>query len=112
MSKKSGKEQYLDAKYVIENPNKFDYRDVARAKEFCNGYEAGQHETIVIGDGWISTDDELPKKGQIVVCVKRDYEEWHGETFKTKILRVGYYREAMKQYFSHWLPLPEISKSQ
>ena len=48
MSKKSGKEQYLDAKYVIENPNKFDHRDVARAKEFCNGYEAGQHETIVM----------------------------------------------------------------
>ena len=47
MSKKSGKEQYLDAKHVVENPNKFDHRDVARAREFCNGYEAGQHETIV-----------------------------------------------------------------
>ena len=47
MSKKSGKDQYLDAKYVVENPNKFDHRDVARAREFCNGYEAGQHETIV-----------------------------------------------------------------
>ena len=45
MSKKSGKEQYLDAKHVTDNPNKFDYRDVARAKEFCEGYEAGQVET-------------------------------------------------------------------
>jgi len=49
MIKKSSKEQYLDAKYVIDNPNKFDHGDVARAKEFCDGYEAGQVDAGVIG---------------------------------------------------------------
>ena len=74
MSKKSGKEQYMDAKYVVENPNKFDHRDVARAREFCNGYEAGQHETIVIGMtgevvkmGTMFVDDEK-LTGVFVMC--------------------------------------------
>ena len=65
MSKKSGKEQYLDAKHVVENPNKFDHRDVARAREFCNGYEAGQHETIVM-----RKDQAIDKlRGQLQNCV-------------------------------------------
>ena len=59
MSKKSGKEQYLDAKYVVENPSKFDHRDVARAREFCNGYEAGQVETIVMRESDKAIDWEV-----------------------------------------------------
>ena len=38
--KKPPKEQYLDAKWVCDNADKFDYRDVALAREFVDGFES------------------------------------------------------------------------
>ena len=38
--KKTPKEQYLDAKWVCDNADKFYYRDVALAREFVDGFEA------------------------------------------------------------------------
>ena len=82
MSKKSGKEQYLDAKYVVENPNKFDYRDVARAREFCDGYEAGQHETVVKRmefENWVREVVEIDNRLSFLIDGYQTGEifEWH-----------------------------------
>ena len=41
-------EQYLDAKYVTDNPSKFDLRDVSGAREFCDGFEKGKEYALQI----------------------------------------------------------------
>lgn len=33
--------KYLQAKYVVENPSEYDYRDVIDAKTYCNAYNDG-----------------------------------------------------------------------
>jgi|GEM_PF-5727026 len=34
-------EEYLQAKYVVENPTKYDPRDVSRAQIYCEAYLDG-----------------------------------------------------------------------
>ena len=43
-------EQYLDAKYVSDNPSKFDFRDVSQARQFCDGFEGGMTHALQIAE--------------------------------------------------------------
>lgn len=40
---------YMDAKWVIENPEKYDDRDVARANSFIEAYNEGYNKALSLG---------------------------------------------------------------
>jgi hypothetical protein len=43
-------EKYLQAKWVTENPNGYDERDVVEAKRYCNAYLDGYNQALQIHD--------------------------------------------------------------
>lgn len=43
-------EKYLQAKWVTENPNGYDERDVVDAKRYCNAYLEGYNQALRIHD--------------------------------------------------------------
>ena len=43
-------EKYLQAKWVTENPNGYDERDVMDAKRYCNAYLDGYNQALRIHD--------------------------------------------------------------
>lgn len=43
-------EEYLQAKWVTENPKGYDERDVARADSYCKAYLDGYNQALSIGN--------------------------------------------------------------
>ena len=43
-------EKYLQAKWVTENPDGYDERDVVDAKKYCNAYLDGYNQALRIHD--------------------------------------------------------------
>ena len=43
-------EKYLQAKWVTENPNGYDERDIMDAKRYCNAYLDGYNQALRIHD--------------------------------------------------------------
>lgn len=40
---------YMDAMWVVENPEKYDNRDVARANSFIQAYNEGYNQALSLG---------------------------------------------------------------
>lgn len=57
---------YMDAKWVVENPEKYDDRDVARANSFIEAYNEGYNKALSLGTVvGQSEQTELPEIGCI-----------------------------------------------
>jgi hypothetical protein len=52
-------EKYLQAKWVTENPNGHDERDVVDAKRYCNAYLDGYNQALRIHDVMVRSE-QLP----------------------------------------------------
>jgi len=66
--------------------------------DFLAGYKAAKPQ-------WISIHDELPKTSDDVL--------WCNPSSKMMIVSAGnpkFYGNLNEQYFTHWMPLPEVPK--
>jgi hypothetical protein len=52
-------EKYLQAKWVTENPDGYDERDVVDAKRYCNAYLDGYNQALRIHDVMVRSE-QLP----------------------------------------------------
>ena len=65
-------EQYLDAKYVSDNPSKFDFRDVSQAREFCNGFERGVTHALQIAEQAVEEERGLlPNRNGLALTMRQ-----------------------------------------
>ena len=75
-------EKYLQAKWVTENPDGYDERDVVDAKKYCNAYLDGYNQALrtpdVVGRSeQLFCEEHTPKvkydwqKGNCLVCAKK-----------------------------------------
>jgi hypothetical protein len=70
-------EKYLQAKWVTENPDGYDERDVVDAKRYCNAYLDGYNQALRM-------HDVVGQSEQLVCCENCSYfnkeEKTCGET--------------------------------
>ena len=57
-------EKYLQAKWVTENPNGYDERDVVDAKRYCNAYLEGYNQALRIHDV-VGRSEQLPTRQEL-----------------------------------------------
>jgi hypothetical protein len=76
--------KYLQAKWVTENPNGYDKRDVVDAKRYCNSYLDGYNQALRIHD--------VAKQNEHFNCLSGNYskgikpcEEWCGDDMCQKL---------------------------
>ena len=67
--------------------------------------KAGQHETIVIGDSWISLEEKLPQQDQFILLYDKMFD-------KIDVWLVDKDPNLIDADYTHWLPLPDPPKSQ
>jgi len=98
--------------WYLENETRFhqghlDEKEIAYSA-WLEGQKAGQHETIVIGDSWISTDDKLPEKeGNYLI-----YGNCTGDGERVDIAEFWNGQFEKHSQPTHWRPLPDMPKSQ
>lgn len=56
---------YMDAMWVVENPEKYDNRDVVRANSFIEAYNEGYNKALSLGDV-VSLPDKRKRKNKRV----------------------------------------------
>jgi len=59
---------YMDAMWVVENPEKYDNRDVARANSFIQAYNEGYSQALSLG----AASKSLPVKGKDITMNDMD----------------------------------------
>jgi len=64
-------EKYLQAKWVTENPDGYDERDVVDAKRYCNAYLDGYNQALSTPDA-AGQSEELPNR--CPACGRTDEE--------------------------------------
>lgn len=63
-------EKYLQAKWVTENPDGYDERDVVDAKRYCNAYLDGYNQALRIHD--------VVRRSEQLVCDEKPFDQQHG----------------------------------
>jgi len=61
-------EKFLQAKWVTENPDGYDERDVVDAKRYCNAYLDGYNQALRIHDV-VGRSEQLSCGRNITTCV-------------------------------------------
>lgn len=52
---------YMDSKWVVENPEKYDIRDVERANSFIASYNEGYEQALSLG-GAVSNNEDIKER--------------------------------------------------